>query len=107
MYIRCDVYTADYIINVVTALRFFAPRDEPQRELANIPIGRQRRTLEAQRACVSARAYALLRLFSRFLAFETAGERCSQWRLCGATVTARALLRGDRAYLRYQLNCIE
>lgn len=33
------VYTVDYIINVVTALRLFAPRDEPRREPANIPPG--------------------------------------------------------------------
>lgn len=69
-YVQCDVYTADYIINVVTALRLFAPRDEPRRELANIPIGDNvehwRRDVHAC-ACIR----ALLRLFSGFLTFET------------------------------------
>lgn len=63
------VYTVDYIINVVTALRLFAPRDEPRREPANIPAGDKHWRCDV-RVCVRVCTY-FCRLFSRFLAFET------------------------------------
>jgi len=66
---RRDVYITDYIINVITALRLFASRDEPPRELANIPTGDNLEYWrQDMRLC--ARVHTLLRLFSGFLAFE-------------------------------------
>jgi len=99
---RRDVYIADYIINVITALRLFAPRDEPPRELANISTGDN---LEywRQNMRVCACAYAPAAIFW-ISCLRTTIKWCSQWRLCGTTITARIITWRSCVPLWIELN---
>lgn len=97
-YERRDVYTVDYIINVVTALRLFRPEADGAARGRNLLISRPATTRLQNTGCAHTRSRGY---FSDFLPSTQASV--SSDALNGghvvrpAVLTARALLRRERA----------